>query len=237
MNCDQVRTLIEDYLDGELAEGRVAQLQSHLQHCAGCRRELAMLEGEARVYDAYAAKVEGSLDIPPGLHERAVEGAIIEPRPLAYEKRAVDRAPWWSSMIPVSSWARQALAAALLIAISITGTLLIVEYRRAKEPAAPGQAARVGPGDQSLDAALKSVQRAEQEYLNAIQMLTVIVDREKSTLNPGLLAELQQNLEMIDQHIAATRKAYYAHPTDADLAISMLAAYSRKVELLQDLAS
>lgn len=237
MNCDQVRKLIEDYHDQELPDWQAAQVRSHLQECPSCRRELAALEGEARVYDAYAAQVEGSLDVPPSLHERALAGAKIEPRTTVGGEHGSGRVPWWSSVVPASPWARQALAAVLLVAVSVTGTLMVVEYRRAKEAAGAGQVAMVGSGEQSLDAALKAVQRAEQEYLNAIQILTGIVDNQKSTLNPSLLADLQQNLQLIDQHIAAARKAYYEHPTDTALAISMLAAYSRKVEMLQDLAS
>ena len=68
-------------------------------------------------------------------------------------------------------------------------------------------------------------------------MLTAVVEKQKSTLDPGIVREIQANLSLVDQHIAATRQAYYAHPADAELAISMLTAYSRKVELLQDLAS
>jgi hypothetical protein len=81
------------------------------------------------------------------------------------------------------------------------------------------------------------VQRAEQEYLRAIQQLSAVVEKQKSTLDPRVIADLQRNLKLIDEHIAATRNAYYAHPQDPELGLFMLAAYSRKVQLLQDLTS
>jgi hypothetical protein len=52
-----------------------------------------------------------------------------------------------------------------------------------------------------------------------------------------MIADLQSNLKRIDEHIAATRKAYYARPQDPELGLYMLAAYSRKVQLLQELTS
>jgi hypothetical protein len=113
----------------------------------------------------------------------------------------------------------------------------MVDRYRSKEEAVPPQAAIRSSGAKSLDAALRSIQRAEQEYLDAIRVLSAIVEKEKATINPGALAEFQRNLKMIDEHIAAARSAYYAYPSDPELAFYMLAAYSRKVEMLQDLAS
>ena len=67
--------------------------------------------------------------------------------------------------------------------------------------------------------------------------MNAVVEKQKSSLDPRIIAELQTNLKMIDANIVATRKAYYAHPKDTELAFFMLAAYSRKVELLLDLTS
>jgi hypothetical protein len=92
-------------------------------------------------------------------------------------------------------------------------------------------------GDKGLEAAVRAIQRAEQEYLQAIQVLSAIVDQRKSTLQAGLVQEMERNLKSIDESIAATRQAYYSHPSDPYLAQYMLAAYSKKVELLQELAS
>lgn len=239
MRCYQVRRVIEDYHYGELEDRQAAKVTAHLRDCDDCRRELALLEGEARVYEAYAAKLESSLDVPPSLWKRAIEGAAPPCRPVEGRNARPSKVRWLSAVVPASPWVRQALAAALLVAISVSATLLIVQRHRAKEVAAPRQEyVTTGSSESmSLEAALKSIRRAEQEYLNAIQQLNAIVEKQKPALGPRLVAELQVNLKMIDEHIAATRKAYYAHPTDADLALLMLAAYSRKVELLQDLTS
>jgi hypothetical protein len=237
LSCYHFRKRITEYQGGELEEHQAAAMEAHLRSCAACRRELALLESEASIYEAYAARVESALDPSPEICERAMERAASQPRPARNEDRPAGQAWGLGVFLPVSSWARQALAAAILVALSVTATLLLVDRYRSKEAAVPSQAAIKSSGEKSLDAALRSIQRAEQEYLDAIRVLSAIVEKQKATIDPRMLAEFQRNLKMIDEHIAATRSAYYAYPSDPELAFYMLAAYSRKVEMLQDLAS
>ncbi|MBP1596855.1 MAG: putative transrane transcriptional regulator (anti-sigma factor) [Acidobacteria bacterium] len=229
MRCSQIREMIEDYHDGELDVRRAAEVAAHLRDCAECGRELALLENEEKVYQAYARRVQDSLALPPGLLERALREDA--------SSRAPARTRWTEGLFSAPVWLRQGLAAAFLVLVSVTGTLLLVRHYRAESTPPQQQMAAAAGGERSLEAALQSIRHAEQEYLNAIGVLTDIIDKQKSTLDPRLVAELEQNLRMIDEHIAATRKAYYAQPGNADLALYMLAAYSRKVELLQDLTS
>jgi hypothetical protein len=237
MRCRQIRSMIEDYHYGELGERQAADVKEHLTECAGCRKELALLEGEAGVYEAYAGRVAGSLEVPHELWERVSRSTASAPGSDNTEAHGADRLLWLRTFLSGHAWVRHAVAAGILVAVSIAGTLLVVQHYRTMETDA-SRVEDAGPGssgDMSLEAALRSIHRAEQEYLNAIRMLTSIVDKQKSKLDPKLLAEFQQNLMMIDQHIAATRKAFYEHPRDPDLALYMLSAYSRKVELLQDM--
>jgi len=231
--------MLEDHHDGELEEPLAAEVTAHLRDCPKCGSELAKLEREARLYEAYAAKTESALEPPPDLWQRALESPGTVLRPVAYDNRPVGWTRWLSALVPASSWARQAVAAMLLVAISITCTLIIGEHYRAKKIASLEETSTTADTseEKSLETALKSIQRAEQEYLTAIRELSAIVEKQKTSLDPRVVAELQTSIRLIDEHIAATRKAYYAHPKDAELALYMLAAYSRKVELLQDLTS
>ncbi len=235
MKCDEVARLIEDYHYGELEKSESAQVAAHLRDCASCRQLLAALEREARIFETYAARTERTLEISPVLSR----GVLADTSAATPEARHGGGAHWLSGWVPASSWARQAIAAMLLVAVSVTGTLLMVEHYRSREALVSRQAAAQAgmPGEKGLEDALQSIQRAEQEYLKAIQQLNAIVEKQKPTLDPRIYAELQVNLRLIDEHIAATRNAYYSHPQDAELALYMLAAYSRKVALLQDLTS
>ena len=237
MSCTHFRKRIEEYHDGELEADQTAVLEAHLRGCADCRRELALLKSEASVYQAYANEVENALDPSPEMCERAVERASSQPLPVPPESRRAGRTWEWQTLLQVSPWVRQALAAVVLVAMSVTATLLIVNRRAPDQGSRIPQATIESSEVNSLDAALRSIQRAEQEYLDAIRVLSAIVEKEKATINPVMLAEFQRNLKSIDEHIAAARGAYYAHPSDPELAFYMLAAYSRKVEMLQDLAS
>jgi len=230
MSCAEFRDRIEEYRGGEMAGPEAAAFAAHLRECVDCRRELDLLGREELIYRDYETKLESSFEVPASLWERAV---AADDRGRADRNRG--RSGWIGGFAPRAAWIRQALAAAILVAISVTATLVIVRNREPVPP--PSQAAGAVVRPPSLDDALKSIQRAEQEYLNAIQVLTAVMETRKSTLDPRILNEIQVNLRMIDQHIAAARQAYYSHPADAELAIAMLAAYSRKVELLQDLAS
>jgi hypothetical protein len=237
LSCYRFRRRIAEYRDGELEDHQAAVIEAHLRSCAACRSELAQIEGEARLYEAYAADLESALNPSSELCERAIERAAAQPGPAGADIRRAGHAWAFGAWLPISPWARQALAAVVLVALSVTVTLLIVGRFGSKESAFPPQAASYEPGGKNLDAALQSIRHAEREYLDAIRILSAIVEKEKATIDPGTLAEFQRNLKMIDEHIAAARSAYYAYPSDPELAFSMLAAYSRKVEMLQDLAS
>jgi hypothetical protein len=234
MKCDRIASLIEDYHYGELEQPESAEVAAHLQACASCRRVLASLERETTLYENYGAAVEKDLGSSPVLRQG------VQPAPAAAGAGVVPgRRGWRDAMGPGHGWAVQAIAAMVLVAVSVAGTLLYVERRQPAESRISQEnvALDVTTGDSSLNEALKSIQRAEQDYLKAIQQLNALVEKQKPSLEPRIYAELQVNLRMIDGHIAATRKAYYAHPQDAELALYMLAAYSKKVALLQDLTT
>ncbi len=49
MDCKNAASLLHPYLDGELDRATVDELESHLQHCAQCARQLASLEALRKV--------------------------------------------------------------------------------------------------------------------------------------------------------------------------------------------
>jgi hypothetical protein len=245
VKCADVLSVLEDYQDGELGKRRAGQVESHLLSCPSCARALALLKAEDDLYMQYAARLERDLQVSPEIWAKVRAG-------IGEMERAGRRSPVpsgrilgiLSSLWPASPVARQVVIAAAVAIVSVAATLIAVRFYGGADKGrgdVRGVAQMVPDtqgGDQtSLESAMRSIQRAEQEYLQAIRILNEIVEKQKSSLDPGLLAELEQNLKIIDQNIAATRAAYYAHPSDPDLAHYMLSAYSRKVELLQDLAS
>jgi len=190
------------------------------------------LDAEEQLYSQYRSDLDRQLEVPPWMWGR-VRRALDKPEPARGSK-------WLSALaqyLPQSAVARQALFAAALIVLSVGATLVAVRYFDGARGAPAGILALGGTNERTLEAALQSIQHAEQEYLDAIRVLSDIVEQRKSTLDPRLVAELEASLKAIDKSIADTRRAYHEHPADAELAHFMLAAYSKKVELLQEIAS
>ncbi len=235
MSCERVRSLLEEYRCGELDSGDAGRVEAHLSACTACSSELELLSAEGRLYRGYQEGLERNLQVPPGMWQ-SVREAIRPGQPASTPglwRRVVGAV---RPCLPASPALRQTMFAAALIVVSVGTTLLAVRYYGG---GSSSETAGLRSVEQrtTLEGALRSIERAEQEYTDAIRVLSEIVDRRKDTMDPRLVAELEANLKAIDESIAATRKAYHEHPTDAELAHYMLAAYSMKVELLQEITS
>ncbi len=95
MDCRKTGELLSAYWDRELAADRRRQVEEHLQACASCRRELALLR-----------RLDEAL------------GAMAVPPPTQTAERVLARLPrrraWWQSL---------ALAASLVLGIILGGTM------------------------------------------------------------------------------------------------------------------
>ena len=80
------------------------------------------------------------------------------------------------------------------------------------------------------------VREAEQKYLSAIAILERDVNRNRSKLDPALLAQFNTALAQIDQTIAETRRAVRQNPDDPTALKYLLSAYSKKVDVLRDMS-
>ena len=96
------------------------------------------------------------------------------------------------------------------------------------------RASTVSTNRQSPDVLVRD---AERKYLTAISLLTRDAQRRRSNLDPAALAQFDQALATVDRAIADTRLAVRAHPADPVAVQYMLAAYSRKVDVLRQMVS
>jgi hypothetical protein len=81
------------------------------------------------------------------------------------------------------------------------------------------------------------VREAEQKYLAAIAMLSRDVNRHRSQLDPMLLARFDASLSEIDRTIKETRRVVHENPGDPIALQYLLAAYSKKVEVLRGMTA
>ena len=82
----------------------------------------------------------------------------------------------------------------------------------------------------------RQIRRAENEYRGAIRMLDRAIARRSDTFDPELIRQYQSSLALIDDSISQSRLALRRTPDDAAAGQFLLAAYARKVELMQDIA-
>ncbi len=240
MDCQRVQELLEEFQDGELEGKLAAGMESHLNSCNSCAALLERLREEEEIYRRYRGHLQDALNVNPLVWEKVqarLTGTESEPAPVRPGRFVPLKERLRTSFVNLGPQMRIALAAALLIVLSVSGTLMTVRYFKAGEQGSSPKSGLYSGKDRDLASAIRSIHNAEREYIEAIRVLNTIIDKRRPSLDPALVAELDGNLRTIDESIAATRRAYLAHPYDPELAHYMLAAYSKKVELLLDLAS
>ena len=80
------------------------------------------------------------------------------------------------------------------------------------------------------------IARAEREYQSAIKLLDRVIARNRDKFAPGLLNQYESSLALIDKSIADSRRALRERPSDAAGGQFLLAAYAKKLELMQEIA-
>lgn len=223
MHCTRYRESIQEFVDGTLGAIRRAEIEQHLEGCAGCRQLAADL--------GYVREVGESLDPiepPPQVWMQIAgqlrrEGRVappVPPAPRPLQRHAV----------------LLALAAALVLAVTASLVLLL----RDGGGAAPATVADAGnpASDDPVQAIAEEIRLAEQHYQNAIARLEEVasLDRESgaTTLDPDTAATLRKSLLVIDQAIAESRAALRTEPSSAPARDSLFEALRKKVALLQD---
>ena len=92
MNCEQTRTYIECYVDGELDPVTSAGIEEHLHQCATCQREWKRLGSLRSLIKEGAPYYAASDRLRAGIRAR------ISPRTVGSPSRVSAR--WWSSLRP-----------------------------------------------------------------------------------------------------------------------------------------
>jgi len=210
--CERYVPLIQDAIDGELAELARAELDGHLAACPACRLLRADLEEIARV----------SGDLP--LHTpRPQIWSRIASR-LAQEQAARPR-PLWTG-------ARVMLAMAATLVVGVGASLWVL---RAPAPAPAGTRAAVTQSGTDL---VKDVDEhlriADAHYEQAIAGLEQVVKSDQASLDPVVAQTLQKNLGVIDQAIRESREAISTQPHNELAQTSLFEALRQKVALLED---
>jgi anti-sigma factor RsiW len=106
-------------------------------------------------------------------------------------------------------------------------------------PARPTEAPRAPVKAQPLsdqELLARQLTRAEREYQSAIKMLDRAIAKRRDEIAPEALKQYQASLALIDSSIAQSKRALQERPDDPSASQFLLAAYAKKVELMQTIA-
>ena len=143
MNCNDSRTLIPSYLDGELSEHQAAPLRQHLMDCQPCRKAAS---GQKALGRWFEHEPTSDVAVPAGFAERVTRLAFAGAVPRSSEEplEAATRAE--ASLQSTVLWMTAAAAAVLLV---VSGML-------AQLPRGDGSNLRAGE-DQTLEETLEEI--------------------------------------------------------------------------------
>jgi anti-sigma factor RsiW len=202
-HCDDVRSRLDDYVDGLLDLGERAAVSFHLDACASCRQEEQALRELLARARALATEVAPPRDLWPGI-EKGI--------------RARGRAGAWL----------RGLAAAACLVLALAGTLLT----RGPEPrpmAADPAAGTARPA--ALEQA--AIQKLEGDYEAAASALLVELRSRQSELPPETVAQVEESLRTIDGALAQIRAALQQDPAQPGLHLMLAATHRKKVDMLR----
>jgi hypothetical protein len=215
MKCGKAHEYISRTVDGELDPRRAARLERHLARCGDCRALLADLRkivGGAAGLAAPEPSGKVWRNVRAGL-----EAGTLRP---SAEGARLDRRPLFGSSLP--AW-RYAGAAVLAVALLVSG--LVIGRRLGR------QDVRLGP-EAGEAYTLAKLDEAERHYEQAVRSLGEAFAAGKGALDPRVTELFDRNLAVIDATIQACRAAVLAEPDDLEARNYLLAAYTKKVTLL-----
>jgi hypothetical protein len=82
----------------------------------------------------------------------------------------------------------------------------------------------------------QQLQRTEREYVAAIRMLDKAIAKRKGSIDGDVFRQYEASLALIDDSIDKSRAAMRQRTGDPVAGQFLLAAYARKVELMQEIA-
>jgi hypothetical protein len=82
----------------------------------------------------------------------------------------------------------------------------------------------------------RQIARAEREYQKAIRLLDQAIAKQRDRLDPALIKQYESSLALIDDSINASRRVFRERPDDPIAGQFLLAAYAKKLDLMQDIA-
>jgi anti-sigma-K factor RskA len=218
MNCRDVQELLDDLVDGALAEDRRREAARHLEGCAECRTSEAQLRSLLARVGALPRTIAPPHDQWQGVTARIMAGE-------AFEENLAGRGTRWARL-------GAAAAAVLIVAVSVVTAVLIGREHGSRVALAPSRAV---PATAVVPASIELAQ-VQATYAAARIQLLAVLEARKGSLSSRTLEVMEQNLRVIDGAVAEMQAAMARDPGNKELPALLVAVYKQQIDLLQSVA-
>lgn len=206
------------FLDGSAEEW--AGLELHAVSCAACAKEF-----EAWKALSVAAQELRDYQESPALWSRIESALAQQAQQSLSHKPWLERLSFWRNVPMV--W-QTALAGALVLAMAVTAGYVYIHRH-------PGPGAVETYNNPLLrDSKVAEVERAERDYMKAIDKLAAEAKPQLDTPDSPLMANYREKLMMLDGAIDELRMQAGQNPSNAHLRYQLLSMYQEKQATLQE---
>jgi hypothetical protein len=215
MNCRDARLLLDDLVDGTIAEDSQRALALHLRECAECRTSEARMRALLARVGALPRSIEPARDMWTGIAGRIKAGNVVAGDFAAHDRR-------WTLV-----GAAAAAVAALITVTAIVTAVLVRSERLSRVALSPDSGAR-GAVTASLE-----LSEARGTYDTARRQLRAALATRRGSLSPATLKVIDDNFRVIERAVREIEDALAHDPGNRQLPSLLAAAYRQEIDLLQ----
>ena len=223
IDCPDIQEDVSLWMDGDLDPSRTETVEKHLESCAEC----AAFHQDLHSLRQGVGRLE-PLDPPDHLwtnlrFQLEAEGLI----------RSEPRESFWAAILPKRlPGLKPAWSGAILALFLGIGSLLVYDLST-RSPVVPIPVASTS----HQEAVLEELRRAEANYRAAIEALSASSREKLESLDPVLAQVFHDNLATMDYYLNECKRAVENSPQNPLAQRYLLAAYQKKVELMQTIVT
>ena len=223
IKCTDILEEVSSWVDGELDPSRAEAVEKHLKSCPLCAAFHKDLH-------SIRAGVEGLEPLDPPEHlwtnlrfQLEAEGLI----------RSKPKESFWAALLPKRlPDLKPAWSGAILALFLGIGSLLVYDLTT-RSPVVPVPAVSTS----HQEAVLEELRKAEANYRAAIEALSASSREKLESLDPVLAQVFHDNLATMDYYLHECKEAVKNSPENPLAHRYLLAAYQKKVELMQTIVT
>ncbi len=219
MKCPDIREDVSLCVDGELDLSQAEKLEKHLGTCAEC----------AAFYEDLKSIREGVGTLEPIEPPERVWTSLRSQLAAEGLIRSMPKEPFWAGILPKSfPVLKPAWSGAIVALFLVVSSLLVYDLRNRP---------LVGPDPIAVtshqEVLIQELRKAEANYRTAIEALSASSQKKLEQLDPTLAQIFNDNLATMDYYLNECKRAVETSPQNPLAHRYLLAAYQKKVELMQ----